>query len=219
MSTGLFITLEGGEGAGKSTLARALAHHFARYNIRVDLTREPGGTLDAEQIRNLLVSGETGRWSVMEETLLLYAARSNHVRNRILPNLRNGTWVICDRFFDSSIAYQAKIKTNGEYWSEFFQLHNIVMSGFEPHVTLILDIDPRLGLNRAHFRGETQSRFEKFSLDYHDQVRQAFLEVAQTYPHRCRVLDASRPQHEVFVDALNQIYSLYPATRSLEFQK
>lgn len=211
MARGLFISLEGGEGAGKSTLSSALRRHFRSFGYSVDLTREPGGTPDAEQIRNLLVAGDTGRWSAIEEMLLLFAARANHLRQRIQPNLEKGCWVICDRFTDSTFAYQGAGGSDRQDIARIHALNQLALNNFTPDITLILDIDPQIGLSRTRFRDEFPSRFEEFPFEFHEKIRSAFLAIAQDNPNRCFVLDASRPQHEVFAAALHVISNKFPA--------
>ncbi|PWE17186.1 dTMP kinase [Marinicauda salina] len=187
MARGRFITLEGGEGAGKSTLALALAAGLAARGVETDLTREPGGTADAELIRQLLVTGEADRWSPISETLLLYAARADHVERRIRPALDRGDWVICDRFADSTRAYQgAAGKLDPD---RIDAIHAATLGGFAPDLTLIVDLDPAEGLKRAEKRGEARTRFEARDLAFHRALRDGFLEIARREPDRCVVLD------------------------------
>ncbi|TGY87923.1 dTMP kinase [Marinicauda algicola] len=197
---GRFITLEGGEGAGKSTLARRLAEELTRRGIEVDVTREPGGTDNAEAIRELLVTGDTRRWSALSETLLFHAARVDHLENRIRPALERGVWVICDRFADSTRAYQGAAGKLER--ARLDALHEAVLGEFEPDLTLILDLDPQIGLERARERGEAVTRFEKHDLAFHRALREGFLEIAREEPERCAVIDAARDAETIAAEAL-----------------
>ena len=152
LERGRFITFEGGEGAGKSTQIRVLAAALERAGKTVCLTREPGGSGGAEQIRELLVTGDPDRWDAMTELLLLYAARKDHVRRLIEPALENGTWVLCDRFADSTMAYQGY--GHGLDRSKIAALHKIVLGDLSPDLTIILDLDPEAGLARTRATDE-----------------------------------------------------------------
>lgn len=202
---GRFITLEGGEGAGKSTLARALADALEARGHAVDVTREPGGTENAEQIRSLLVSGEPDRWSSLSEALLLYAARVDHLDRRIRPALNSDTWVICDRFSDSTRAYQGAAGRLDR--DRLNRLHQLALDGFEPDLTFILDLDPAIGMERTRQRGEDATRFEKQDLSFHAALREGFLDIAAAAPYRCAVLDATQPPQELAQAALAVIDS------------
>jgi dTMP kinase len=202
---GAFITLEGGEGAGKTTLARSLASALRFSGLQVDLTREPGGTPDAELVRNLLVTGGTGRWSAMEEACLLFAARLNHVRNRISPAIERGEWVLCDRFTDSSIAYQGYAGDQRTDLIRLKQLAAIVMGDFKPNLTIIVDVDPEIGLRRTVARGEAASRFELLGLEFHRRLRHGYLEIAREEPVRCAVVDGHQEPELVFRQAMTII--------------
>lgn len=188
MARGRFITLEGGEGAGKSTLARALAGALAERGLETVVTREPGGTANAEALRALLLEGEPGRWSPLAETLLLYAAREDHVRALIEPALARGAWVICDRFADSTRAYQGA--AGGLAPERIEAVHRAVLGGFAPDLTVILDLDPAAGLDRTRRRGEAATRFERQPGRFHEALRRAFLAIAAAEPDRCAVIDA-----------------------------
>lgn len=185
-----FITLEGGEGAGKSTLTKALTARLSTAGIRCDVTREPGGTANAEAIRTLLVEGDKDRWHPLSEALLLNAARFDHVERRIKPALASGQWVICDRFYDSTFAYQGaagKLDT-----AHLMTLNEVTLGAFKPNLTFILDLDPEIGLARTVARGEAITRFEAKGMDFHHALRQAFLDIAARDPQRCVILDASQ---------------------------
>lgn len=196
---GLFITLEGGEGAGKTTLAASLADAFRQENREVVLTREPGGTPNAEVLRTLLVEGETGRWSPMAETLLMIAARVDHVERLIQPALARGAVVICDRFTDSTRAYQGA--AGGVAAERIEAIRKAALGEFEPDLTFIVDLDPALGLDRTKARGEAETRFERQPGPFHAALRQAFLDIAAHAPARCVVLDGSRSADAVAASA------------------
>lgn len=186
---GRFITLEGGEGAGKSTLSRALAEHLEAQGLDVVVTREPGGTPNAEAIRALLVDGAAERWSPLAEALLLYAAREDHVRMLIEPALAAGQWVISDRFADSTRAYQAA--AGGLAARTVEELHSLTLDQFGPDLTLVVDLDPQIGLERTVARGEGATRFEQKPNRFHDALRAEFLAIAAREPERCAVLDGA----------------------------
>ena len=203
MSHGRFITLEGGEGAGKTTLAKALAAGLQTLGCDTLITREPGGTPNAEALRHLLVEGETGRWSPLAETLLLYAARADHVERLIKPALEAGTWVICDRFSDSTRAYQGA--AGGLAAERIAQIDAACLDGFGPDLTFMVDLDPEQGLERTRTRGEDATRFERQPGAFHQALRQAFLEIANAEPDRCVILDGSQSPQEVFERAMAMI--------------
>lgn len=200
MTHGRFITLEGGEGAGKTTLAKALAAGLQARGLETLITREPGGTPNAEALRHLLVEGETGRWSPLAETLLLYAARADHVERLIKPALEAGTWVICDRFSDSTRAYQGA--AGGLAAERIAQIDAACLDGLGPDLTFMVDLDPELGLERTRTRGEDATRFERQPSAFHHALRQAFLEIANADPDRCVILDGSQSPDIVFERAL-----------------
>jgi dTMP kinase len=183
-----FITFEGCEGAGKSTQVKLLSEAFARAGLALKTTREPGGTKGAESIRNLLVNGDTEKWEAQTELLLHLAARNDHVNKFIKPHLNQGINIICDRFTDSTIAYQAYGHQLGKEFVE--QVCNLFLGNFEPNLTIILDIDINTGINRASLRGESENRYEKMGANFHERVRNGFLEIARLYPQRCVVINA-----------------------------
>lgn len=195
MSQARFITLEGGEGAGKSTQIKHLSAALDARGIRCVTTREPGGAPGAEQIRKLLVEGEPGRWEPMTETLLLFAARADHIARTILPALKKGHWVISDRFTDSTYAYQGAGR--GLDRETIRRIESVSIGDFKPDFTLVLDLPIDVGLGRAFARGPQESRFEKFDAGFHDKLRQAFLDIAKRNPQRCDVIDASGSEEEV----------------------
>ena len=191
---GRFVTFEGGEGAGKSTQARRLADALAAAGIEVLVTREPGGTEGAEAIRKLLVEGPPERWLVLTETLLVLAARHDHVKRRIEPALAAGQWVICDRFGDSTRAYQGI--AGGAGLALVDRLHEAVLGDLAPDLTLILDVPVPLGLRRRA-RAPGANRFERKDKAFHEKVREGFRALARAEPQRCRLIDATGTADEV----------------------
>jgi len=190
MTRGRFISFEGGEGAGKSTQARRLAERLIARDHKVNLTREPGGTAGAESLRGLLVEGGTERWSPLSEALLMYAARRDHIERLIRPGLARGEWIVCDRFADSSRAYQG---AGGGVNPDFISaLEKWVLEDTRPDLTLIFDLPAEIGLERAGLRdAAAQGRFEAKGLKFHQTLRTEFLAIAKAYPERCVVIDAS----------------------------
>jgi len=192
---GRFITFEGGEGAGKTTQARLLAERLRERGIDVVQTREPGGSPGAEEIRAIAVSGDAERWSARTETLLMYASRSDHLERKILPALEEGKWVVCDRFADSSRAYQGAGGGAPESLIEALDKH--VVGDNQPNLTVVFDIPVEVGLERAFGRGLFETRFESKGLEFHQKLREGFLEVAVRHPERCVVLDATGEVEDV----------------------
>lgn len=189
MARGRFITLEGGEGAGKSTQIRLLADALRAINIDVVTTREPGGSAAAEAVRDLLVNGEPGRWLPLSEAMLLSAARHDHVMRTIRPALAAGTWVLCDRFADSTMAYQGF--GHGLDQDTLTALRDMAVAGTVPDLTVILDIDPAQGLARAAARRGGEDRYERMQLSFHEKLRAGFQAIAKAEPSRCALIDAS----------------------------
>lgn len=188
MARGLFITLEGGEGTGKSTQAARLTERLRGVGRQAVATREPGGSTGAEAIRALLVTGEVDRWSAAAETLLMYAARFDHVERVIAPALARASVVVCDRFADSTRAYQGA--GGGANPALIEALEREVRGACWPDLTLIFDLDPRAGLARAARRPHDETRFEAKGVDFHERLRAAFLAIAAAEPGRCVVIDA-----------------------------
>lgn len=192
--TGKFISFEGGEGSGKSTQIALLAQAFETAGIAHVNTREPGGTGGAERIRSLLVSGDEA-WDPVAETLLFYAARLDHVNKLIKPALAAGKHVICDRFADSTLVYQGVGKGLPEEYVQM--LHRMTLGNFKPSLTLILDIDPAIGLERAQSRRGNETRFEALGLEFHQRVRAGFMGIGGREAGRCAVVDAGLPPDAV----------------------
>ena len=200
MAEGLFITFEGGEGAGKTTQVARLAEAFRGMGRDVVVTREPGGTEKAEAIRALLVRGETDALSAVAEALLNYAARDDHLRRVIRPALEAGKVVLCDRFMDSTRAYQAY--AGGCPVSLVDALEAEVVGPTRPDLTFILDLPEEAGLARAAARhgaegAGAEDRFERFGADYHAALRRAWQRIARENPDRCVLIDAAGPEEVV----------------------
>ncbi|UWR01748.1 dTMP kinase [Ruegeria conchae] len=194
---GTFLTFEGIDGSGKSTQARLLADHLRREGRDVILTREPGGSAGAEEIRNLVLQGDPDRWSAETEILLFTAARRDHLERTIEPALSAGKVVICDRFADSTRMYQGM--SRGDLRSLVDQLHNL-MIGREPDLTLLIDMDPETGLSRAKGRQGAEERFEDFGVDLQLQIRAGFLALADEFQDRFRVVNGNRDMDSVAQD-------------------
>lgn len=188
--SGKLITFEGGEGAGKTTQLALLADRLEAQGLDVVRTREPGGTPAAEQIRQLLVTGRTDRWSALTEALLNFAARHEHLQNLILPALQNGQWVISDRFIDSTMAYQGMAGGVGQ--ETIRMLQDIVLGHLLPDLTIILDLPVDQGLTRADRRGADDNRYERMDIQFHERLRQGFLHIAEQERDRCVVIDGTR---------------------------
>ncbi len=197
MGTALFITFEGIDGSGKSTQARLLAERLRGANHDVVLTREPGGSAGAEEIRSLVLEGDPDRWSAKTEILLFTAARCDHVEKTIQPALDAGKIVISDRFADSTRLYQGI--SRGELRPIVDQLHEL-MIGREPDLTFIIDMDPTTGLARALSRQTAEERFEGFGKDLQTKMRAGFLALALEFPDRCVVVDGNRDRQTVADD-------------------
>lgn len=221
MKPGLFITLEGGEGTGKSTQIRRLAEFLTAQGYEVVTTREPGGTPEAEKIRNLLVQRDGGEWSPMAEALLLFAARVMHVDTLIKPSIAIGKIVISDRFADSTRAYQSY--GYGYPLETIESLNKLALGNFKPDLTLIFDMPVEIGLERAnkrlmyaatmpakdakpHFddslktKDSPEDKFERLGIEFHERMRKGYLEIARREPDRCVVIDASRTLDEMTAD-------------------
>ena len=186
---GRFITLEGGEGTGKSTQVVRLGAWLGARGVGVVTTREPGGSPGAEMIRKLLVEGPAERWDGMTEALLHFAARRDHLRSTVWPALDRGTWVVSDRFADSTLAYQGH--GHGVDRTVFDRLYAVAVGDFRPDLTLVLDLPIEVGLARAARRRGTETRYEGLPKDFHGRVRAGFLAIARDDPARCAVIDAS----------------------------
>lgn len=194
MKKARFITLEGGDGSGKSTQAKRLVAALRRKGLKAMATREPGGSAGAEDIRALVLNGDPGRWDAMTEALLMFAARHDNVERSIKPALAAGTWVVCDRFTDSTYAYQGA--GHGLARETIRRMETLVLDDFRPELTLILDIPVEMGLARTAGR-KSDMRFEGFDLAFHARMRDAYLAVARRDRHRCVVIDAAQDEAEI----------------------
>ena len=195
MTQGRFITFEGGEGTGKSTQVARLVERLRARDLEVVQTREPGGSQGAEEIRNLALNGDAGRWSPATETLLMFAARSDHLERTVRPALEAGRWVVCDRFADSSRAYQG---AGGGAPAEFIEtLDAAIVGPTQPDLTLVFDLPVEIGLERAFGRGLFETRFESKGLEFHERLREGFLRIVEANPHRCVLIAAVGSLDEV----------------------
>lgn len=199
---GRFISFEGIDGSGKSTQARRLAAHLEGQGYEVVLTREPGGSPGAEDIRALVLEGDPDRWSPETELLLFTAARRDHLERTILPALAAGKIVVCDRFADSTRMYQGLRRSGLRALVD--QLHDL-MIGHEPDLTVLIDMDPETGLQRALSRGAGEERFESFGNDLQARMRAGFLDLAQEFPDRFITIDGAREIDTVSADVTRRV--------------
>lgn len=199
-ANGLFISFEGIDGSGKSTQIGLLAETLRAQGYEVVLTREPGGSTGAEEIRSLVLEGDPNRWSAESEILLFTAARRDHLEKTIGPAIEAGKIVLCDRFADSTRMYQGI--SRGDLRGVVDQLHTL-MIGREPDMTLIIDMDPKTGLSRAKSRQTSEERFEDFGEDLQSKMRAGFLSLAQEFPDRCVLVDGARSINDVAEDILS----------------
>lgn len=210
MARARFITLEGGEGAGKSTQIRWLANAFSNAGVEAITTREPGGSIGGEAIRALVVSGATDKWNPTTESLLFMAARYDHLAAVIQPALARGAWVLCDRFYDSTYVYQGIAKHVGTAWLD--QLYRQLFANTAPDLTLLLDLPPTIGLARADKRGNAaESRFEQMTLTFHETLRAGFLQLAKIHPERMATVDATpdaKAVHHAIIALVNARFGL-----------
>ena len=193
-SSPLFITFEGIDGSGKSTQAKLLVAHLNQLTHKTILTREPGGSPGAEEIRALLVEGDPARWSPETEILLFTAARRDHLEKTILPNLAAGAHVVSDRFADSTRVYQGVARADLRKTVD--TLHSL-MIGREPDITFVVDMDPKAALARGLARKSGEDRFEEFGLGFQQDLRKGFLELASDNPKRCILIDGNRDIRDV----------------------
>lgn len=204
--SGLFITFEGGEGAGKTTQIRLLKDALEKLGRDVLLTREPGGSDGAETIRPLLVSGHAN-WDALTEVLLFSAARRDHLVQKIWPAVRENKIVLCDRFADSTMAYQGYGRGDDkEIQEKLTELYKMIAGNFEPDLTFILDIDPEIGLKRSCERaGNTERRFEDMDISFHQNLRQAFLKIASKNQKRYHVISAEQSIENIHQEIMKVI--------------
>ena len=197
------IVIDGVDGSGKGVQSRRMLEAFVRAGHETILTREPGGSPAAEDIRKLLVEGDPEKWDSMTELMLMYASRRSHLRDTIWPALAEGKWVISDRYADSSRAFQG---IAGELGLEAVEkVHRIVVGDFEPELVLILDLPESIGLDRANLRGNQENRFELKGSEYHARVRAAFLQIASNNNQRYQVINADQEIDQVSKDIFETI--------------
>ncbi len=205
----MFITLEGIEGSGKSTQVRHIVDFLAQRGRECIITREPGGTEIGRKIRSILLDTRNNHMDALTELLLYMADRAQHIREVIRPALNSGTTVVCDRYFDATVVYQGYAR--GLDVQFILTLHKIVLSDLKPDLTFLLDLPPKIGLERAwdavHSgdRPDTETRFEQETLDFHQRVRDGYLKLSAAEPHRFRIIDASRNKDRVRDDILEVI--------------
>ena len=205
MSRGFFITLEGGDGCGKSTQCQMLLDFLKQERIDFIMTREPGGSEAAEEIRQIILSGNKEKWDSISETLLFFAARRSHLVDKIWPAIQQGTWVISDRFADSTMAYQGYGRGDGLLTKQDIEnLYELVAGNFKPDLTIILDMDPTEALQRVAERGE-KDRMEGMDISFHNNLRNAFLDIAAKEPNRCAVINANQAPQKVHEDIIRVI--------------
>lgn len=197
MTRGRFITFEGGEGAGKSTQVQRLSARLRADGHEVVTTREPGGSPGAESIRDLVLRGAADRWSPVTETLLMYAARRDHIERVIQPALERGAWVVCDRFADSTRAYQGAAGGTDPALISALETH--IVGEVRPDLTLVFDLPAEVGLARAHARAGAEMRFESKGMAFHERLREAFQAIAAAEPARCALIDATASMDAVEV--------------------
>ena len=203
--SGKFISFEGIDGCGKSTQAKILSEELIACGHKVLLTREPGGSDGAEEIRNLLLTGNTDRWSAETEILLFTAARRDHLERTILPALKNGLAVICDRFSDSTRVYQGV--TRGDLRDLVDQLDSAMIPR-QPDITVLIDLDPNISLARAIERSNNEARFEDFGVEMQIKLRKGFLTLAHEFPNRFMVIDGSRNESEVAENISKRLHEI-----------
>lgn len=198
MSKGVFITLEGGEGTGKSTQVKMLGAALSAAGVDAVLTREPGGTDQAERIRNLMIQRDAGNFDPLTEAMLMMSARREHLVNRIWPSMEQGKWVVSDRFVDSTRAFQGY--GMGLDQGLIDRIYSMIAGEFQPDLTFVFDIDAEKGLSRslkqlavtADKNESTEDRYERMGVPFHSRLRQGFLEIAKRFPNRCVIIDAAQ---------------------------
>jgi len=203
VSRGRFITIEGGEGVGKTTQVGLLVAALERARISARATREPGGSPGGEAIRRLLLEGDGDRWDAVGEALLLVAARSDHVARLIAPSLAKGIWVVSDRFADSTLAYQGYGR--GLAVEDLATLHRFALGSFAPDLTVILDLPAEVGLARAAARASVDDRFERLDRAFHERLRQGFRQIAEADGARCVLIDGSSDPQTVHREVLDAV--------------
>jgi dTMP kinase len=207
MKQGRFVSFEGIEGCGKTTQIGLLSEYLTKKRIPFTVTREPGGTAVGEGIRKILLNSETIHLTAASELLLFYASRSQNITEKIIPALNRGETVICDRFYDASMAYQGFGR--GIPLDFIEKVTDLVCNNYRPELTILLDIDPEIGLSRARARNskkaEDEGRFEMEHLEFYSRIRSGYLELARREPHRIRVIEANRSVEEVHREILKAL--------------
>lgn len=215
---GIFITLEGGEGTGKSTQVKLLHQALSASGVDAVMTREPGGTDQAERIRNLLIQRDAGNFDPLTEALLMMSARREHLVNKIWPSIDKGQWVISDRFADSTRAFQGY--GMGLDQAAIEKIYELIAGNFHPDLTFIFDIDPALGLSRSNKQlaatsnktESTEDRYERMGLPFHTRLRAGFLDIAKKYPNRCVIIDATQDIQTIHRQILKVIENRFGVT-------
>ncbi len=207
MDKGIFITFEGGEGSGKSTQIKLLKEYFEKQGKQIVLTREPGGSEGAEEIRNLLLKGGTDRWDKKTEILLFLAARRDHLVKKVWPELESGKIVLSDRFHDSTVAYQCfGYGYDKAIEQDISMLYQFISDGFKPDLTIVLNIDPEKGILRSKNRlGNDEQRFELMDLSFHQNIQKAFLTLAEKEPERFIVINADQSIEEIHLEIIKKL--------------
>ncbi len=204
LQKGMFITIEGGEGAGKTSVIQELYERLTTLGYEVMTTREPGGIQIAEQIRHVILDESNTSMDARTEALLYAAARREHLVGKVIPALKNGKIVLCDRFIDSSLAYQGYARGIGI--REVLNINQFAIDDCWPDLTLYFDVDPKIGLSRiAEDKGREINRLDKEKIDFHYQVREGFLQVCEMYRERIKKIDANQSFHEVVRDSFSQL--------------